>query len=373
MLIPVYKKMPLASPTSSKPIKLILADQTQYCGYSFGAEVGSEGEVVFNTGMVGYPESLTDPSYRGQILVLTYPLIGNYGVPENQLDENKISRFFETSEIHIRGLIVTDYSQNYSHWQAKKSLGDWLKEFKIPGITDIDTRVLTQKLREQGTMLGRIVSEKTKTWSVVHDPNLDNLVEQVSIKEPIFYQKGRKHVVLVDCGMKNNILRSFFKRRISITRVPWNYDIFRLKKKFHGVFVSNGPGDPAILKETAEILRRCLLKKIPVFGICLGNQILGLAAGAKTYKLKYGHRSQNQPCLDLETGRCYITSQNHGFAVDARTMPRGWKVWFTNANDQTVEGIKHEKFPFLAVQFHPEATPGPFDTGFLFDQFIKLL
>lgn len=369
----ITKIKTISTPFLMKPITLLLEDGTTYEGQSFGSETNSQGEVVFNTSMVGYPEALTDPSYRGQILTLTYPLIGNYGIPPEIKDSNRIKKFFESNEIQVEGLIISEYCENYNHWNAQKSLGEWLKDYCIPGITGIDTRALTQKLREKGTMLGKIIFKKEKKETPFYDPNLTNLVEEVSIKRPITYKSGRKTVIVLDCGMKNNIIRSFLKRKITVIRVPWNYNFFEKKHKFHGIFISNGPGDPAIIKETHKILQTTLNKKIPIFGICLGNQVLAIAAGAKTYKLKYGHRSQNQPCIDLETSRCYITTQNHGFAVDEKTMPKDWKIWFKNANDRTVEGIKHEKLPFMAVQFHPEATPGPVDTEFLFDEFIKKL
>lgn len=363
--------MPHAKP---KPIRLILEDHSEYDGFSFGAELNTQGEVVFNTSMMGYPESLTDPSYRGQILISTYPLIGNYGVPGHCKTKDNLKKWYESNRIHVKGLIVTEYSDNYNHWHARQSLGDWLKKEKIPGITGLDTRALTQKIREKGTMLGRIEFKPEKTEKPLHDPNLDNLVAQVSLKKPILYKRGPKKIVLIDTGMKNNILRNFLDRKISVYRVPWNYDFFQNKRlKFDGVFITNGPGDPSIIKETHQTIQTALNRNIPTFGICLGTQIIAIAAGASTFKLKYGHRSQNQPCTDLTTGRCYITSQNHGFAVDPKTLPKGWRVWFENANDQTVEGIRHMSKPFRAVQFHPEATPGPVDTEFLFDEFIKLL
>lgn len=350
---------------------LVLEDGLILTGKSFGATTDSQGEVVFNTGMMGYPESLTDPSYRGQILTLTYPLIGNYGIPNAELESNNI---------HIRGLIVTEYSTNFSHWNAGKSLDKWLKEHKIPGITGIDTRALTQKIREKGTMLGQIVIHKELKphlkFTPFRAPDMDNIVTEVSTKKTITYpakRGGRKHIAVIDTGCKANIIRELLKRDITITRLPWNKNPFSLKTKFDGVLFSNGPGDPTIPKETNDTMKECLNREIPTFGICLGNQIMGLAAGAKTYKMKYGHRAQNQPCTDLETKRCYITSQNHGFAIDGKTLPKGWKTWFINQNDKTVEGIKHSKKPFLAVQFHPESTPGPSDTSFLFDQFIKLI
>lgn len=360
--------------------RLILSDNTTFSGQSFGAACDTAGEVVFNTGMVGYPESLTDPSYKGQILVLTYPLIGNYGVPDNKKDKWGIKLHFESGRIQIQGLIVSEYCEKPHHWAAKKSLGDWMKQQRIPGITGIDTRALTQKLREHGVMLGQIVQNSHIPKKEFWDPNIENLVEKVSLKKPIVYNAGnlhagrqRKRIIAIDTGMKNNILRSFLQRGVTVVRVPWNYDIWRSKQRFDGVFISNGPGDPAILKQTHEIVRKALEKKIPTFGICLGLQVMAIAAGAKTYKLKYGHRAQNQPIVDLFTKHCYLTSQNHGFAVKAKTLPKDWRVWMLNINDKTIEGIKHKRLPFMAVQFHPEATPGPTDTGYLFDEFIKIL
>lgn len=360
---------------STKTLTLLLEDGTQIQGESFGAYADSAGEVVFNTGMVGYPESFTDPSYRGQILVLTYPLIGNYGVPNHEKDPNGLERFFESEQMQIAGVVVSEYSESPNHWQSKQSLGEWLKKYNIPGLTGIDTRALTQKIRTSGVMLGKILKTPPKKGEKIqfYDPNAENLVAQVSIKEPITYPAGKKHIAIVDCGMKLNILRNFLKRNITVTRVPWNYNFWNLKTKFDGVFFSNGPGDPALLTETIDLMKKGFEKNIPIFGICLGCQIMGHAAGGKTYKMKFGHRSHNQPCVDVETGRCLITSQNHGFAVDASSLPKDWKVWFENANDQTVEGIKHIKKPFFSVQFHPEATAGPVDPQYLFDDFIKLL
>jgi carbamoyl-phosphate synthase small subunit len=324
--------------------------------------------------MVGYPETLTDPSYKGQILVLTYPLIGNYGIPKEINDTCHIQKHFESNKIQVKGLIISEYSEKYHHWNASTSLSEWLKKHNVPAITGIDTRTLTHKIREKGTMLGKIVPDETSPKDVNwYDPNVDNLVAQVSIKKPITYKRGKKSIILIDTGMKNNILRNFLDRNITVHRVPWDYDFLKAGKKFHGIFITNGPGDPMIIEKTHKIIAQCLERKIPTLGICLGNQVLALATGAKTYKLKYGHRSQNQPVINLENKRCYITSQNHGFAVDAKTLPKGWKVWFENANDQTVEGIKHTSLPFRAVQFHPEATPGPSDTNFLFDEFTELL
>lgn len=358
-------------------LTLTLKDGTQITGKGFGAAEETEGEVVFITGMVGYPETLTDPSFKDQILVFTYPLMGNYGVPAEELDDNKISKFFESARIHLKGLIVSDYSENYFHWNASKSLSDWMREYGVPGITGVDTRALTQLLRDKGAQLGKIHPAGSTPGKEFHDPNTDNLVGKVSCTEIQTYGEGKKHIAIVDTGMKLNILRSFLNRGMKVTRFPWNKSPFDYETetgaKFDGVFFSNGPGDPEIVTETHEIMRQCFERKIPTFGICLGNQIMGIAAGAKTFKLKYGHRGQNQPCIDVRTGRCYITSQNHGFAVDPKKLPEDWIVSFENANDGSVEGIRHKTLPFFAVQFHPEATPGPTDTNFLFDEFIAML
>ncbi|MBD3361117.1 glutamine-hydrolyzing carbamoyl-phosphate synthase small subunit [Candidatus Peregrinibacteria bacterium] len=352
--------------------KLILQDGTEITGESFGADTSSAGEVVFNTSMIGYPESMSDPSYKGQILTFTYPLIGNYGTGGACKDKFGISKRFESGKIQVSGIIVSEYSENYSHWDANKSLGKWLQEHNVPAITGIDTRKLTQKIREHGTILGKIVP-KNKKEPGFYDPDPENLVSQVSIKKPKTYKKGSKKVICIDCGMKNNILRSLLERDITVIRVPWNYDFTEKEPEFDGVFISNGPGDPALLKELIEIVQKALKFKKPIFGICLGCQIMALASGAKTYKLKFGHRSQNQPCVDVETGHCYITSQNHGFAINEKTLKPGWKPWLRNANDKTVEGIMHKTLPFFSCQFHPEATPGPTDTTHFFDKFTEML
>ncbi|KAL7556855.1 hypothetical protein ACA910_016326 [Epithemia clementina (nom. ined.)] len=366
-----------------EPSVLYLNDNSApLVGYSFGAQVDVEGEVVFNTGMVGYPEALTDPSYRGQILVLTYPLIGNYGVPdESEKDSNGLPKHFESSHIHIAGLIVSSYSWEHSHWNAQKSLSKWLEENHIPAIYGIDTRELTKKLREHGSLLGvihanpvAIVPDIPKEKFI--DPNKRNLVKEVSTEKVLIYGKGNSpSIIAYDCGMKYNIIRYLVEHHnVELAVVPYNYDLEKNPDNipWEGLFLSNGPGDPTMCPETIHSIQYALQLEPPrpIFGICLGNQLLALAAGAKTYKLKYGNRGMNQPAIDLRNGRCYITPQNHGFAVDASSLPENWKPLFLNANDLTNEGIVHTSKPFFSVQFHPEASGGPFDTAFLFEKFV---
>ncbi len=351
--------------------KLVLEDGSQFEGLSFGSIVSVAGEVVFSTGMVGYPESLSDPSYKGQILILTYPLIGNYGVPE------KI--YWESNKIQISGLIVSNYIDTPSHYQSKQTLGQWLKDERIPALEISDTRFLTKHIRTKGVMLGKIVLDKDIE---LYDPNKENLVAKVSTKKIIASGPNAssnqtpgvdKTVLLYDCGAKKNIERSLLRRGVKVITVPWNFDP-RLdpagrKLKFDAVVISNGPGDPKMAKDTIEIIKKFLDKKIPLLGVCLGNQLLALAAGGDTKKLKFGHRSQNQPCLLVGSDRCYITTQNHGFEVSK--IPKGFKPWFTNANDGSNEGMIHEKLPIMSVQFHPEANPGPVDTEWIFDYFLN--
>jgi carbamoyl-phosphate synthase small subunit len=349
-----------------KQAKLTLEDGTVFTGKSFGGEKSVAGEVVFYTAMTGYPESLTDPSYTGQILVSTYPLIGNYGVPFDK-KENGIHRYYESHKLHITGLIVSDYSFEFSHWNAEKSLSDWLKESEIPGIFGIDTRALTKILREKGSMLGKIEFED----EVIdfYDPNKENLVAIASCNEKEVYGNGEHKVVLIDCGVKNNIIRCLLDRNSTVIRVPWDYDF--TGEAFDAVFISNGPGDPALCDATVKNIKKVIDAEKPIMGICLGNQLLARAAGAETYKLKYGHRSHNQPVLLTGTNRCFITSQNHGFAVATETLPGDWEPLFTNVNDNTNEGIRHKTLPFFSTQFHPEASSGPTDTEYLFDDFIE--
>ena len=366
--------------------RLILDDGTEFCGWSFGYEANAVGEVVFNTAMTGYPESLTDPSYAGQILVTTYPLIGNYGVPET--GGEPLPKFMENERIHVKGLVVADYSEKYSHWNAKESLAEWLKREKIPAITGIDTRRLTQRLRESGVMRGRIIISENSDYSEHSDYGSINWVEQVSCKEVITYKpdptaaaksslftlhSSFPRVVLVDCGVKANIIRCLVNRGVEVIRVPWDYDFNQLD--FDGLFLANGPGDPEQCNKTVEHIRTFLNNPNvrPLMGICLGNQLLARAAGAKTYKLKYGHRSHNQPVQLVGTTRCFITSQNHGYAVDASTLPADWEPLFVNMNDGSNEGIRHKTMPWFSAQFHPEACSGPTDTEWMFDEFVALL
>ena len=355
-----------------KEARLILDDGTEFCGQSFGYEANAVGEVVFSTAMTGYPESLTDPSYAGQILVTTYPLIGNYGVPDT--GGEPLPKFMESERIHVKGLVVADYSEKYSHWNAKESLAEWLKREKIPAITGIDTRRLTKRLRECGVMRGRIVVSVDSKYLENTDYGSINWVEKVSCKEVIRYNEGAgKRVVLVDCGVKANIIRCLVNRGVEVIRVPWDYDFNQLD--FDGLFLANGPGDPEQCSKTVEHIRTFLSNPNvrPLMGICLGNQLLARAAGAKTYKLKYGHRSHNQPVQLVGTNKCFITSQNHGYAVDASTLPADWEPLFVNMNDGSNEGIRHKTMPWFSAQFHPEACSGPTDTEWMFDEFVGCL
>ncbi len=362
--------MNAATPDTPSYLKarLLLEDDSVFDGLSFGYRQSVAGEVVFNTGMMGYPETLTDPSYTGQILTLTYPLIGNYGVPSERA-VRQLSRQLESGRIRVTGLLVSDYSQEYNHWNSRQSLSQWLVRHQVPALCDIDTRELTKKLREKGTMLGKIVFNSDDIG--FYDPNLDNLMEQVSIRKPILYGDGDITIALLDCGCKHNIIHSLLRRGVRVHRLPWDYDLSGLK--FDGLVISNGPGDPKMCRRTILQIRNTMERNIPVFGICLGNQLMALAAGANTYKLKYGHRSQNQPVMDVNTRRCLVTSQNHGFAVDNNTLPDEWVPWFINLNDGTNEGIHHVSGRFMSVQFHPEASPGPVDAEYLFDNFLQVV
>ena len=360
-----------------KDVTLVLQDGTTFRGKSFGYEQNVVGEVVFNTAMMGYPESLTDPSYAGQLMVLTYPLVGNYGVPPFTVEKNGIATFMESDRIYASAIIVSDYSTELSHWNACESLGDWLKREKVPGVTGIDTRQLTKVLREHGVMMGRLVFTDSTECQESPEKNEDygsvNWVARVSCKEVIRYNEGAgRKVVLVDCGVKNNIIRCLINRGVEVIRVPWNYDYTGMT--FDGLFLANGPGDPDMCVDAVEVLKKQMsMSRKPICGICMGNQLLAKAGGATIYKLKYGHRSHNQPVREVGTNRCYVTSQNHGYAVDAATLGNDWRELFVNMNDGSNEGIRHLSYPWFSSQFHPEACSGPVDTEFMFDRFIETL
>ncbi len=359
---------------------LLLEDGSAFAGTAFGAARHAAGEVVFATGMVGYTESLSDPSYRRQILVLTWPLVGNYGVPARGVGADGLpAAGFESARIQAAGLVVSSLSTDFSHWNAASSLDAWLREDGVPGLAGIDTRALTQRLRDRGTLAGKLLVDEAESGgadavdaaSPFPDIGRLNLAAEVSVSEPVVYGEGRRRVALVDCGAKANIIRSLLARGMQVVRVPWDADLEAIDAD--GIVVSNGPGDPARVEATVAQLRRALAGTRPIFGVCLGNQLVGRAAGCATYKLPFGHRGQNQPCREAGTDRCCITSQNHGYAVDASRLPDGWAEWFTNANDGSNEGIRHLTRPFSTVQFHPEACPGPRDTGWLFDRFAASL
>lgn len=354
-------------------VTLVLENGIKFHGKSFGYEAPVAGEVVFNTAMVGYPESLTDPSYAGQLMVLTYPLIGNYGVPSFSYDKNNLPLFMESDRIYATAIIVADYSERYSHWNANESLADWLKREHVPGITGIDTRELTKVLREHGVMMGKILFDDEPDNIPQASYEGVNFVDKVSCRDVIRYNEGAgKKVVLVDCGVKANIIRCLIKRGVEIIRVPWNYDYTDMD--FDGLFLANGPGDPDMCEDAVNVLRKQMqMSRKPICGICMGNQLLAKAGGTRIYKLKYGHRSHNQPVRLVGTNNCYITTQNHGYAVDGTTIGSDWEELFVNMNDGSNEGIKHKQNPWFSSQFHPEACAGPLDTEFLFDKFVDTL
>lgn len=357
-----------------RKVTLQLSDGTEFHGKSFGYEQPVAGEVVFNTAMMGYPESLTDPSYAGQLLTMTFPLVGNYGVPPFTFDKQTgLPDFMESDRIYASALIVSDYSEQYSHWNAVESLGEWLQREKVPGITGIDTRELTKVLREHGVMMGKILFDDEPNNVPEADYEGVNFVDRVSVKEIVRYNEGAgRKVVLVDCGVKANIIRELIQRGVEVVRVPWNYDYTDME--FDGLFLANGPGDPDMCSEAVEIIRKQMSRsRKPICGICMGNQLLSKAAGATIYKLKYGHRGHNQPVRMVGTQKCFITSQNHGYAVDARTLYKDWEELFVNMNDASNEGIRHKENPWFSSQFHPEACSGPVDTEFMFDKFVETL
>lgn len=354
-------------------VTLVLQDGTKFHGKSFGYDAPVAGEVVFNTAMMGYPESLTDPSYAGQLVTLTFPLVGNYGVPPFTFGAEGLPTFMESDHIHASAIIVSDYSEQYSHWNANESLAEWLKREQVPGITGIDTRELTKVLREHGVMMGQIIFDDDPTNIPQAQYEGVNFVDRVSCKEIIRYNEGAgKRVVLVDCGVKANIIRNLIERGLEVVRVPWNYDYTGME--FDGLFLGNGPGDPDLCQDAVNILRQQMSKsRKPICGICMGNQLMAKAGGANIYKLKYGHRSHNQPVRMVGTNKCYITSQNHGYAVDASTLDKDWSELFVNMNDGSNEGVRHNTNPWFTSQFHPEACSGPVDTLFMFDLFVEEL
>ncbi|PVU87695.1 hypothetical protein BB561_006212 [Smittium simulii] len=348
-----------------------------FTGASFGAKTASIGEAVFTTSLVGYPESMTDPSYRGQLLVFTQPLIGNYGVPSRSRDEFGLLENFESEQIQCSGIIVSDYAQKYSHWNAVESLSNWCQRSGIPAITGVDTRALVHLLRGQGSTLGALnVGKDPITFGSENkwvDPTATNLVDQVSIKSPRVYNPtGRVNIALIDCGVKNNIIRLLCQSNARVTVFPWNYDIVSVANQFDGIFISNGPGSPSHCTTTVNNIKKLFeFYTRPIFGICMGNQLLGLAAGLQVYKLPYGNRGHNQPVIDLSNNTCVITSQNHGYALDDSNVPTGWARSFVNANDGSNEGICHTSLPYWSVQFHPEACGGPLDTGYMIRDFVE--
>lgn len=364
--------------------KLVLEDGTVFDGMGFGYSTTVFGEAVFNTGMVGYTEALTDPSYSGQILSLTYPLVGNYGVPDPSVkDKDGIRKYFESDKIQVRGLVVHELSLTASHWNMAMTLDEWFYNEKIPGISGIDTRELTTKIRKEGVLMAALeVSDNPidehdlkKRLDSVKKYTDEEFMNLVSTKEPHVYGSGNESIVVVDTGVKNSILRNIVNLGYKVIRVPWNYSIEKiLSYNPKGVVISNGPGDPTKCKDTMNTAKELIEKNIPTLGICLGAQILGLAGGASTYKLKYGHRGQNKSCIDLDDNTVYVTSQNHGYCIDPESLKNtDFKLWFTNTDDKTVEGIKHKQKKIIAVQFHPEASPGPFDCMFVFEKLKKMI
>jgi carbamoyl-phosphate synthase small subunit len=344
-----------------KPAYLKLANGLVFSGMSpIWQDNISYGEVVFNTGMTGYEETLTDPSYAGQILTFTYPILGNYGVSAGNR--------WESSKIHAKGVICETVFDKPKHYSTEQTFLTWLEQNQVPLICGIDTRELTKVIREHGVLSGAIVYDLANTVNF-SDSMQVNWVEQLSPKQPEIVGNGKYKIIVVDCGAKENIIRCLSQFDVTLKRVPFDYDY--TNEDYDGVMLSNGPGDPKQCQTTIAILQKALQKDKPIFGICLGSQLMGLAIGANTYKLKYGHRGHNQPCIDLIKNRCYLTSQNHSYAVDENSLPENWQVTFRHLNDNTVAGISHINKPFSAVQFHPEASSGPQDTFYLFEQFYQ--
>lgn len=342
-------------------MKLVLAGGETFTGRSFGAERAVRGEVVFHTGLVGYVEALTDPSYRGQILVLTYPLQGNYGVPDGP---------FESDRIQVQGLAAAHYTPVPSHHAAVRSLGDWLRAEGVPAICGVDTRALVHRLRNHGTMPGALLFEDRDAHDTAAAVDMTTVVQQVEPATFTEHLGSGPRILVIDTGGKESIVRALRSRDAHVLRAPASAPWEQKLDQVDGVVLTNGPGDPQALRPLVERLRAVLAANLPTFGVCLGHQLLALCAGATTYKLPYGHRSHNQPVQDLSTGRAYVTSQNHGYAVHSESLPADWALWFSNLNDGTCEGIRHRTKPFSSVQFHPEAAGGPRDTAPLFDEFL---
>ena len=360
---------------------LALEDGTIFRGKSFGASTNVSGEVVFNTSMIGYPELLTDPSYHEQIVVMTYPILGSYGVPSYSLcNEHGLPLHYESDSIKVKGYAIHSLSRP-SHWSSDRGLEDWLRQEKVPGIQGIDTRAVTRRIRTNGTMLGLLKTSDNEIGlehvkeelSKLNDPNNTDLVRNLSPSGPIHYvNNSDATVVVLDCGVKYGIVRNLLSSGASVVRAPYDYSVNEiLEFEPRRIVISNGPGDPKKCTKTIETTRELLETDIPIMGICLGMQIIALAAGADTYKLKFGHRAVNHPCVDLKTGRCYITTQNHGFTVNSESLAQTkFSARFVNINDKTIEGIAHKNKEIMGVQWHPESAPGPYDTRFLFDQFM---
>ncbi|MBO48989.1 MAG: carbamoyl-phosphate synthase small subunit [Candidatus Nitrosopelagicus sp.] len=364
--------------------KLILSDGTVLDGMGFGYSTTVFGEIVFNTGMVGYTEALTDPSYNGQILTLTYPLVGNYGIPDlDAVDEDGISKFFESDMMQIRGLVIHELSQTASHWNLKMTLDEWMFNEKVPGISGIDTRAITKKLTSSGVMMAALVvsdeeidTEKIKNeLASITTYTSEKFMDTVSTKEEKIYGTENQSVVVIDTGAKNAIVRNVRELGYKAIVVPWNTPYEKVMSyNPKGVVLSSGPGDPQNCPDTIDTAKKLIENNVPTLGICLGAQIIGIAGNTETYKLKYGHRGQNKPCVNLETNQVFVTSQNHGYGIKPESLEKSdFKLWFANADDDTVEGIKHKTQSCIAVQFHPEAAPGPFDCKYVFDELKKLM
>ncbi|KKN11394.1 hypothetical protein LCGC14_1027010 [marine sediment metagenome] len=365
---------------------LMLKNGICFKGVGFGATKKVEGEIVFTTITgAGYNETLTDPSYQSQIVVMTHPLVGNYGVPAWEKDQFEIHKFFESDSIKVSGFVVNECCKNPSHYESVKTLDEFLTEEEIPGIEWVDTRAITKLLREEGVQVGLLavfnpgetpnIDKLREEVKYIEDPNLRHLVSEVSTNEIKKFIPSNPigKVVVLDLGVKNNILRNLVNRNIEVILVPYNYRYDKIMEfKPDGVFISNGPGDPALCKSAIEVARHLINNNIPTMGICLGNQIIGLAAGGTSYKLKYGHRGGNKTVINTDSKKCYITSQNHGFCVK-NFEKGGFKEFLKNIDDDSNEGLLHEEKPIFAVQFHPEASPGPLDSLYLFDKFIELM